>query len=341
MKALDAAYSILREAAEPLHYREITKRILAQGTWVTRGKTPWATVYARLTNDIQQHGDSSRFRRVEPGVFAAREPVPGVPPDGTEAKENAGELRPAVRLMSFLDAAEQVLRDSGSSEPMRYDKITERALTRGLIRTGGKTPAATLNALVGTDIRQREARGERQRFVRPARGMIALADLPDDLFALIAERNRVVRTRLLKQAREGAPADFEQLIATLLVKMGFADVEVTRLGGDGGVDVRGTLVVGDVVRVRMAVQAKRWQGNVPAPIVQQVRGSLGTHEQGLIITTSDFSRGARQQAARVDAEPVALMNGEQLAVLMAEYEVGVQREEHVLLTLDDPDEVAR
>ena len=35
------------------------------------------------------------------------------------------------------------------------------------------------------------------------------------------------------------------------------------------------------------------------------------------------------------------MNGEQLAVLMAEYEVGVQREEHVLLTLDDPDEVAR
>ena len=33
MNLLDAACSILREAAEPLHYREITKRILARGTW--------------------------------------------------------------------------------------------------------------------------------------------------------------------------------------------------------------------------------------------------------------------------------------------------------------------
>ena len=91
----------------------------------------------------------------------------------------------------------------------------------------------------------------------------------------------------------------------------------------------------------MAVQAKRWQGNVLAPIVQQVRGSLGAHEQGLIITTSDFSRGARHEAARADASPVALMNGAQLAVLMAEYEVGVKREEHVLLTLDDPDDTSK
>lgn len=341
MKALDAAYAILREAAKPLHYREITERIVARGMWVTRGKTPSATVNARLAVDIKQHGDSSRFRRVGPGVFAASEPVPDTSPDVTEATVEAEEMGPAFGSMSFLDAAERVLRDSGPSEPMRYDEITERALAGGLIRTGGKTPAATLNALVGTDIRQREARGERQRFVRPARGMIALADLPDDLFALIAKRNRDVRTRLLKQAREGSPANFEQLVATLLVKMGFADVEVTRLGGDGGVDVRGTLVVGDVVRVRMAVQAKRWQGNVLAPIVQQVRGSLGAHEQGLIITTSDFSRGAREEAARADASPVALMSGAQLAALMAEYEVGVQREEHVLLTLDDSEEAAK
>jgi restriction system protein len=36
---------------------------------------------------------------------------------------------------------------------------------------------------------------------------------------------------------------------------------------------------------------------VQAPVVQQVRGSLGAHEQGLIITTSDFSTGARSEAA--------------------------------------------
>ena len=31
----------------------------------------------------------------------------------------------------------------------------------------------------------------------------------------------------------------------------------------------------------MAVQVKRWKKNVQSQIVQQVRGSLGTHEQGL------------------------------------------------------------
>ena len=46
--------------------------------------------------------------------------------------------------------------------------------------------------------------------------------------------------------------------------------------GDGGIDVRGTLVVGDAVRIRMAVQAKRWKDNVPVKVVREVRDSLGS-----------------------------------------------------------------
>lgn len=133
----------------------------------------------------------------------------------------------------------------------------------------------------------------------------------------------------------GPPKAFEGLVGEVLVALGFEDATVTPLGGDGGVDVRGTLVVGEVVRIRMAVQAKRWKGNVGAPVVQQVRGSLGAHEQGLIITTSDFSKRAGQEAMRPDAAPVALMNGEQLAALLAEKEVGVRRERYDLFSLPD------
>ena len=104
--------------------------------------------------------------------------------------------------------------------------------------------------------------------------------------------------------------------------MGFEDVELTSTyGGDGGIDVRGTLVVGDSVRIRMAVQAKRWKNNGTSPVVQQVRGSLGAHEQGLINTTSDFSNGAKAEASRSNAAPVALTNGEKVAELLAEYEI--------------------
>lgn len=114
-------------------------------------------------------------------------------------------------------------------------------------------------------------------------------------------------------------------------------MEVVGRSGDGGVDVRGTLVVGDVIRTRMAVQVKRW---MKAPTVQQVRGSLGTHEQGLIITTSDFSAGARKEADRPNAVPVALMNGEQVVNLLVENDIGVKRDEHYIIELAEDQDVA-
>jgi len=88
----------------------------------------------------------------------------------------------------------------------------------------------------------------------------------------------------------------------------------------------------------MAVQVKRWQANVQAPVVQQVRGSLGAHEQGLIITTSDFAKGAREEASRPDATPVALMNGEQLVKLLVENDIGIRRTPADLIELGENQE---
>ena len=57
----------------------------------------------------------------------------------------------------------------------------------------------------------------------------------------------------------------EEEAGKLLGKLGFGDVTVTAPTGDGGIDVRGTLVVGDVIRTRMAVQVKRWKHNLKLP----------------------------------------------------------------------------
>ena len=340
MNALDAAEQVLRDAREPLHYRDLTKRMLDHGLWTTRGKTPWETVNARLAVDIRGRGEDSRFRRTAPGMFTlndAGEPRRAARPGPQDQAGSGADTvwKPAGR-MSFLDAAEEVLRSSGLREPMHYEVIATQAIAAGLIATEGKTPGVSLSAMVGTDIRRREARGEPQRFVRRERGMIGLAEpVPFSLATEIEEHNQDVREKLLASVRDDSPAEFERLVAELLSALEFEEVERTPLGGDGGIDVRGTLVVGGVVYIRMAVQAKRWKNNVPAPIVQQVRGSLGAHEQGLVITTSDFSKGARQEAARADASPVALMNGEQLVDLLIEKGIGVHRSEYYLLSLDN------
>ena len=94
-------------------------------------------------------------------------------------------------------------------------------------------------------------------------------------------------------------------------------------------------MVGDVIRTRMAVQVKRWKKNIQAPTVQQVRGSLGSHEQGLIITTSNFSKGAVTEATEPNKTPIALMNGSQLVQLLIENNIGVQRTPYNLLALSD------
>ena len=70
---LDVAHRILEEAGEPLHYQEIARRMIEQGLWSTKGKTPDATVNARIAVDVKTHRAESRFQRTGGGIFALRE----------------------------------------------------------------------------------------------------------------------------------------------------------------------------------------------------------------------------------------------------------------------------
>lgn len=333
MNSLDAAAAVLEQAGAPLHYKEITERMLAQDLWQTAGKTPWNTVNAKLAVDIKEHGALSRFQRTAPGIYALR--AWGLPEHGRGAK---GKV-PSKTAMTFNDAAEHVLNKFGKRQPMHYRAITEKILDLELVHTEGKTPEATLYAQILTEIDRQRKRGETPRFVKHGKGFVGLRKwMRQGLAFQIQQHNAAVRKKLHGQLHTMDPAEFEALVGQLLVALGFEEVVVTSVSNDGGIDVRGTLVVGDVIRTRMAVQVKRWKKNVPAPVVQQVRGSLGTHEQGLIITTSGFSKGAQAEAERADAIPVALMDGTQLVQLLVENDIGVHRNRYDLIELGEGDD---
>ena len=68
----DAARQVLHDADKPLHYEEITKRVLDSGLSQSRSKTPSATLNAILAVDIKRNGARSPFVRVTPGVFRLR-----------------------------------------------------------------------------------------------------------------------------------------------------------------------------------------------------------------------------------------------------------------------------
>ena len=240
--------------------------------------------------------------------------------------------------LAFIDCAQKVLEEFGSKKPMHYKEITEKALQKGWLVTSGKTPQATMYAQVITEIKRQQKRGERPRFVKHGRGYVGLSQwMGRGLAFQIEQHNHQVRIALRKRLLAMKPDEFEELVSQLLVEIGFEMVEVTKLSGDGGIDVRGTLVVGDVVRIKMAVQVKKWKlkNNIQTPVVQQVRGSLGAHEQALTITTSDFSPGAVKEAAQPDKTPIALMNGQQLVMLLMERGIGVHCSTPDLFEIDE------
>ena len=314
---------ILEQAAEPLHYGEITKRILSQGLWHTSGKTPEETVNARLAVDIKSKGAASLFTRPSPGHYALNSKRAGANATVPQLLTPNSSLLTRAATLSFTDAAERIL-DASASKQLHYRDITRLALDQHLLDTTGKTPEATMYAQILTEVKRRRLRRDPQRFMLLGKGMVSLAKWQASGIAYqVNEANKQAREKLLKHIKTMKPYDFENLVSQLLLALGFEEVEVTSRSNDGGIDVRGTLVVGDVIRTRLAVQVKRWKNNVQAPVIQQVRGSLGTHEQGLIITTSDFSKGAREEATRANATPVGLMDGEQLVDLLIQNEIGI------------------
>lgn len=340
MDVKTAAMQVLQQVGTALHAKEITERIMAAGLWHSEGKTPDATVSARLYSDIKSNGDNSAFVKTAPQTFALRDS--SVEPFNTgiapPVVDEIAKPSPANAGFSFTDCAQKVLEEFGGKKPMHYKKITEKALEKGWLITGGKTPEATMYAQVITEIKRQQKRGERTRFVQHGRGYVGLSQwLGRGLAFQIEQHNHQVRKVLRERLISMKAAEFEELISQLLPEMGFEMVEVTKYSGDGGIDVRGTLVVGDAIRIKMAVQVKKWKlkNNIQSPVVQQVRGSLGVHEQGLIITTSDFSPGAVKEASQANKTPIALMNGDQLVMLLMEYGIGVHRSTPDLFEIDE------
>src|SRR5690349_1485136 len=123
------------------------------------------------------------------------------------------------------------------------------------------------------------------------------------------------------------PSFFERLVIDLLIAMGYGSAlpeAGVHLGKshDGGID--GIINEDKLGLDIICVQAKRWRDSVGRPVVQAFAGSMEAHraKKGVLITTSAFSRDARDFVDRIERK-IVLIDGQQLAKLMIEYDVGV------------------
>ena len=131
---------------------------------------------------------------------------------------------------------------------------------------------------------------------------------------------------LLAQVRAASPTFFEQLVVDLMIAMGYGGSrkeagQATQQTNDDGIDgiIKEDKLGLDVIYL----QAKRWSYTVHRPEIDKFIGALTRQRarKGVLITTSDFSNGAREAAMSLDIK-VVLIDGLELARLMVENNLG-------------------
>ena len=168
-----------------------------------------------------------------------------------------------------------------------------------------------------------------------------VASPQDPIERAVAESRAVPEAELLKRALALSPTGFEDLVMALLGAMGYGEqgsLERTSATGDAGVD--GIISQDPLALDRIYMQAKRYAVDrvIDRPKIHEFAGALlgKQGDRGVFITTSTFTRGARDEAERLNAR-IELIDGQRLARLLIDYGVAVQPESVVTIHRIDED----
>jgi restriction system protein len=150
----------------------------------------------------------------------------------------------------------------------------------------------------------------------------AVASPDDRLGEALQELRQAAEAELLANV---SPGFFETIVLDLLHAMGYgtsrSDLQRVGSAGDGGID--GVISLVRLGLEKVTVQAKRWQASVGRPELQAFYGALAGHmaRKGVFIATSSYTAQALEFGRSV--EGMVLIDGQRLASLMIDHEVGV------------------
>ncbi len=136
-----------------------------------------------------------------------------------------------------------------------------------------------------------------------------------------------LKAQILENVMGCHPSFFEHLVMELLLKMGYgADDSSGWVSGksrDGGID--GVFYEDMLGLSNIFFQAKKYDvsNTVGRPLLQSFVGAMEDVQKGVFITTSTFTKDAREYAEKQQQKSMKLIDGELLAELMIKYEIGL------------------
>lgn len=157
----------------------------------------------------------------------------------------------------------------------------------------------------------------------------------DNLMNAYTQIKTAVGSELLEQVLKIDPYKFETLILELLVKMGYGTAIATPKSNDHGID--GIINKDPLGLDKIYIQAKRYgvDNKISRKELQSFIGAYANSAmRGLFITTSDYTKEAKEYAQKHD---LVLIDGSKLIGLMFDYDLGVQTSETIKLKQLDED----
>jgi restriction system protein len=240
-----------------------------------------------------------------------------------------------VRLLNLPDSVTDIPHGNGSQSELEYRLAWARTYMKkfGVIDNSARavwsinteymaTEELDINEVVRTVKNQSRPENEKgqQSILEPApEEGDDISNLPDEI--------KPWRRKLYDILITMDAYAFERLSQRLLRECGFTHVEVTKKSGDGGIDGTGKFKINGIFSFNIAFQCKRYKDSTPIgpAAIRDFRGSLTTDiEKGVFITTSSFSKAAKDEAECPGKQLIDLMDGEEFMNKLAEYGIGIK-----------------
>jgi restriction system protein len=157
-----------------------------------------------------------------------------------------------------------------------------------------------------------------------------VTDTPEEILATTVDSlHKQLASDLLDKLKENSFSYFENFVIELLLEMGYGNFredakQVTGMTGDDGID--GVISQDRLGLENVYIQAKRFTDNtVGSGDIRNFIGSLTLKgvTKGVFLTTSRFTKSATQTAEDSKQQKIILIDGQHLANLAIEYNLGV------------------
>lgn len=138
---------------------------------------------------------------------------------------------------------------------------------------------------------------------------------------------KTLAQELLSKIKTCSPSFFERMVIELLVSMGYGGSRIDAgkaIGKSGDEGIDGIIKEDKLGLDVIYIQAKRWENIVGRPEIQKFVGALAGQgaKKGIFITTSRFTSDAKEYIPRNETK-IVLIDGDQLANLLIDYNLGV------------------